>query len=244
MNLQGKRALVTGASTGIGRAIAVELGKNETFVYLTARNREKLEETAKLIKGFGGESRIILADLSLRDNSLEDLVKSIKDDGKKLDIIANVAGVWHGKDELYADINFEDFKRDVVSDILNVEITATALLTHDLLPIMTNGGSIINISGTFETGAKGWLPYYIGKRAIEDFTVGLADELKTKGIKVNCISPSDTATEEYNKYFPKYAKEAQSPEEIAKFFLKLLGQDVSGKVFVIKNGRVLEGFHK
>ena len=70
---------------------------------------------------------------------------------------------------------------------------------------MHAGSKIINISGTFESGAKGWLPYYVSKKAIENLTVGLSQELRDKQIQVNCISPSDTLTESYQKFFPEYA---------------------------------------
>jgi NAD(P)-dependent dehydrogenase (short-subunit alcohol dehydrogenase family) len=109
---------------------------------------------------------------------------------------------------------------------------------------MIEGSSIINLSGTFENGGKGWLPYYVSKRAIEDLTIGLSQELADKGIKVNCVSPSDTATEEYKKFFPDDAKDAQSPEQVAKLFLDLTQKDVTGKIFVIRKGKVEEGFHK
>ena len=112
---------------------------------------------------------------------------------------------------------------------------------------MQHGSSIINISGTFENGAKGWLPYYVSKRAIEDFTVGLAqdEQVINKKMKVNCISPSDTATEEYKKYFPEDAKDANSSKDIAKEVLNLIQSNESGQFVTIKKGKVFkEGFHK
>jgi len=110
---------------------------------------------------------------------------------------------------------------------------------------MSKGSSIINISGTFEGGAKGWLPYYVSKRGIEDLTLGLSEELKKKEINVNCISPSDTATEEYIKYFPEDAKDANSPEDIAKEVLNLIDSDQTGQFVVIKKGDLIKvGFHK
>lgn len=85
-------------------------------------------------------------------------------------------------------------------------LTAPTLLSHALIPLIPTGSSIINLSGTFENGGKGWLPYYVSKRAIEDLTIGLADELKDKGINVNYVSPSDTATDEYKRFFPEDAE--------------------------------------
>ena len=110
---------------------------------------------------------------------------------------------------------------------------------------MPQGANIINISGTFENGAKGWLPYYVSKRGMEDLTLGLSQELKGKQININCISPSDTATEEYIKYFPEDAVDANKPEDIANEVVNLINSNETGKFVVIKNGNLIsEGFHK
>ena len=108
-------------------------------------------------------------------------------------------------------------------------------------------GKILNISGTFENGAKGWLPYFVSKKGIEDLTIGLAEELKDKDIQVNAISPSDTATEAYQKYFSQYMNEAIDPKEIAKYAAYLCSDKankITGKVFVMKKGQEpYEGYH-
>ena len=90
-------------------------------------------------------------------------------------VLVNVAGIWHGKDEVYADRNFETFPAKVILDTITVGITAPILLSNAFVPLMTKGSGIVNISGTLESGAKGWLAYYISKRVIEDLTVGLAE---------------------------------------------------------------------
>jgi NAD(P)-dependent dehydrogenase (short-subunit alcohol dehydrogenase family) len=128
-----------------------------------------------------------------------------------------------------------------------VGLMAPTLLSHALIPLMPPKSKIINISGTFEDGGKGWIPYFVSKRAVEDLTIGLSDELKEKDIQVNCISPSDTATEVYKKYFPQFAKDANTPEIIATEVVKLCSSDadnLTGKIFVIKHGEpITEKFH-
>lgn len=82
--------------------------------------------------------------------------------------------------------------------------------------------------------------------ALEDLTIGLSQELEDRDIQVNAVSPSDTATEAYAKYFPQYMDEAISPEKIAEQIVKLCQEDstITGKVFVMKQGKELfEGFH-
>lgn len=247
MKLKNKIAVITGASTGIGQAVSLEFAKEGASVFLVARSLEGLKKTQRLIrKSLGGAAEILTADLSDL-YSINNLLSKIRSKTKKVDILANIAGVWHGKNEVYAGINLQDYDEKVIVDTYFVGIIAPTLLTHGLIPLMPKKGKIINLSGTFETGAKGWIPYYVSKRALEDLTVGLSQELKDKEIQVNCISPSDTATEAYKKYFPQYVKDAIDPEEIAKFAVYLCSKEansISGKIFVLKMDRKpFESFH-
>ena len=244
--MKNKFAIVTGSSTGIGRAIALELAKEGTFIALAGRTQDRLLKTKSLIVENGGKAGVFLGDFTKLD-SLETLIALIKQKTKKVDILVNVAGIWHGKDEVYADKEFESFSKQVILDTYTVGLTAPTLLAHAFISMMPKGGKILNISGTFENGAKGWLPYYVSKKAIEDLTVGLAEELKDKKIQVNCISPSDTATEAYKKYFPQYIGEAIEPTTIAKYAVYLCSGEangITGKVFVMKKGKEpYEGYH-
>lgn len=239
MEEKNKFAIVTGASTGIGRAIAIELGRQGAFVALVARRKKRLDETKEAIEKDGGNAKPFVVDLS-KIASINQFISRIKRETKRVDILVNVAGIWHGKDQVYADTNFEKFSQQVILDTYAVGTTAPTLLAHAFIPLMPKNSKIINISGTFENGAKGWLPYFVSKKAIEDLTIGLAEELKDKKIQVNCISPSDTATEEYKKYFPQYIKDAIEPEKIAKYAAYLCSNkadDITGEVFVMKKGK-------
>lgn len=244
--MENKFALVTGASTGIGRAIAIELAKSGVRVGLVARTEDRLKVTEKLIEEENGQAEIFIADLS-RVESINNLTSQVKSKTNKVDILVNVAGIWHGKDEVYAGKDFETFPQQVILDTYTVGTVAPTLLAHAFIPSMPKGGKIINISGTFESGAKGWLPYFVSKKAIEDLTIGLAEELKNKNIQVNAVSPSDVATEGYRKYFPQYIPETIEPEEIAKqvaFLCSDKANKITGKVFVVKKGKEpYEGYH-
>jgi short-subunit dehydrogenase len=228
-----KTAVITGASTGIVKAVAKLLSKNRYRVVLLSRTEEKLKQVVSEISQKGGEAEYFVVDLS-DINSIECFISSIKKKYEQIDAILNIAGVWHSEDEVFADTKFEEFDTKVLTDTYSVGFTAPSLLIHGLLPLMPENSHIINLSGTFENGAKGWLPYYASKKALEDFTYGLAEELRDRNILVNGISPSDTATEEYAKWFPQYVNEAIPPEEIAEEFLRILKSNKTGTIKVIK----------
>ncbi len=240
MDLHNKVIIVTGASTGIGKATAIEFAKHGAIVCLVARNEEKLQKVKEEI---GENANIFVGDLS-KPESIEGLIQNIKSKFSNIDVICNIAGIWHGDTEAYSGKDLEDFDKSVVIDTMNVGSLAPLLLAHGLISVMPKGSSIINLSGTFSSGGKGWLPYYVSKRAIEDLTVGLSQELIEKGVNVNAVSPSDTATEQYKKFFPEDATDAQDPQDVAKIIVELTQKDVTGKVFVVKNGQTEEGFHK
>lgn len=240
-----KTAVITGASTGIGRSVSLAYGKNGYEVFLVARRQDELDKTKELIEKDGGTAHIFVADLSSVD-SINGLIVQMKAVTDHIDVLANIAGVWHGEHEVYAGKPYAEFSQDVIIETFSVGVIAPALLGHALIPLMKEHSKILNLSGTFENGAAGWLPYYVSKRSIEDFSVGLAQELLDKNIQVNCISPSDTATQAYAKFFPQYMGEAVDPNEIASLFLKLSSPEdaTTGIVFVVKKGsKVTEQFH-
>ena len=172
--------------------------------------------------------------------SIHRLISNVKKQTKKIDILVNVAGIWHGPDEGFAGQKLIEFSAKTVKDTLMVGMVAPTLLIYHLLPLMPKQSHIVNISGTFENGAKGWLPYFVSKRAIEDLTVGLAQDMAEKQIQVNGISPSDMATPAYKKYFPQYFEEGIDPKLVAQKIVDLISDfnpELSGKIFVMKKGQ-------
>jgi uncharacterized protein len=239
-----KYALVTGASTGIGKETAIALSNNGFEIGLVGRNQKKLSVTKKIIEKQQGKAIIHLADFS-DTNSVISLCNSIIASNIRIDLIANIAGLWHGTNQVYAGINFEKFDNKILMDTMNIGIITPMLLIKNLLPLLNPNALVVNLSGTFENGGKGWLPYFVSKRALEDFTIGLADELKEKNIRVIGISPSDTATESYQQFFFQYINDSIDPKEIAIYISKLYAHpQETGKIFVIKKGQtIFESFH-
>src|SRR3989344_2441263 len=110
MDFQNKIAVVTGASTGIGKAIAIALAREGAFIYLVARNIEGLAKTKKTIEQNGGKSQIVETDLT-NISSINKLVGTVINSKRGVGILVNVAGIWHGENEAYAGKNFESFSQ-------------------------------------------------------------------------------------------------------------------------------------
>lgn len=231
-------ALITGASTGIGRAIAIALGERGYRLALVARSYDGLAETKRLIDEGGGTATVYEVDLSDRA-AITEFGKRAADQLPDLEVIANVAGVWHGATTAYYGPLLHETPEAEVIEVIDVTLVAPILLTRALLPsIAAKGhGHVINISGTFAHGGKGWLHYFVAKRGLEQFTVALADELRDSGIQVNCISPADVATEAYKRFFAEHADSALRPEEIAEvasWLLTTSARNISGQIIEVR----------
>lgn len=239
MNMSMIDAAVTGASTGIGRAVAVALGGAGATVHLLGRNEASLKETATLVEDAGGRAQVHLLDLS-DPASCRSVADSVVSAATQLRLVANVAGVWHDDNDSYQGPLLHDTPAAQITEVLRVGVEGTMLLTAGLLgPLVeAKSGHILNISGTFSDGAKGWLHYFVSKQAIEAFTVGLAQEMRDFEVQVNCISPADVATPAYQRFYPEYADAALQPEEVAEFAMNLFSdgcRHVSGQIIVLRN---------
>lgn len=238
MELGNTTAVVTGASTGIGRAIAVELGARGATVNLLGRSLAGLEETRRIISEAGGDAEVIETDL--RDvGSLGGVAERIGR-GPRVSVIANVAGVWHNDDHAFHGPLLHQTPVEQTLEVLDVGIRAPMVLTALLLPFMLGAreGHVINISGTFSSGGKGWLHYFVSKKALEEFTKGLADELRDQGVQVNCVCPADVATEALVKFFPEDATFALAPQDVAEvvgLLLSPVARNVTGQVIEVRN---------
>ena len=234
-------ALVTGASRGIGREIAVQLGAEGATVLVVARTQEGLDETKALISNSNGECHVLRTDLRDSDQ-IAHLAKTIEAKWKSIDILVNNAGVWHDSNEMYAGHPLCETPADQIDEVLDVGIRAPMQLTRLLLPpmIARGSGKILQISGGFSgtADAAGWLHYYVSKKALEHFTQGLAEELREHEIQVNCLSPWFVATDPVYKFFPDEAAKAIQPEEVAKYAIFLLSGDAdhcTGQIITVRN---------
>jgi NAD(P)-dependent dehydrogenase (short-subunit alcohol dehydrogenase family) len=186
--LNGKTALVTGASRGIGRAIAVALAEQGAVVGLMARSRDQLQETQSLIEKQKGRSVVLSADVSIPDQVEEALGKLVKDQST-LDILVNDAGVHTAVGPVGED-DPEAWWYD-----LTVNLRGPYLLCRAALPFMHPGGTIVNVASG--AGMKGFpfsSAYGASKAALIHFTESLAIELESKKISVFAIRPGAVRT--------------------------------------------------
>lgn len=238
--MKGKTAVVTGASTGIGRSIAVGLAGKGARLALIARPSKRLERSKQIIEQAGGTAAIFPCDLR-NVSAIEAAARDIEQLLGPADIIVNCAGVWHSDDTVYAGVPLQNTPVEQILEVIQVTLIAPFILTRALLPgmIKKKAGKVLQISGTFESGAKGWIHYYVAKKGIEHFTEALAQEMRQHEIQVNTISPSDTKTEAYARFFPSTAdNECVTPDEIADKALFLLSDgadNITGACIVVRN---------
>jgi 3-oxoacyl-[acyl-carrier protein] reductase len=182
--LQGKTALVTGASQGIGRACALALAQAGARVALAARNEAKLNEVAAEIAAAGGHAAVFALDIA-SEESIKACAKAAVAHFGSVEILVNNAGIT--RDNLALSM-----KRAEWDDVLNTNLTGTFLLTQALLRPMLKArwGRIINITSVVgETGQAGQANYAASKAGLIGMTRSLARELASRNITANAIAP-------------------------------------------------------
>jgi len=187
--LQGRIALVTGASQGIGRACALELARHGATVALAARQVDKLEAVAAEIREAGGTAEAFALDIS-SEESIKAAAKEIIAKFGKVEILVNNAGIT--RDTLVLRM-----KRDDWESVLSTNLTGSFLLTQALIsPMMKNRwGRIINITSVVgEIGQAGQVNYAASKAGMIGMTKALAREFASRSITVNAVAPGFVET--------------------------------------------------
>ena len=225
--LKGQTAIVTGASRGIGKAIAVMFASEGANVVVTARTEYAIDDLAGRIVQSGVSALAVTADLSI-DSDLQRIADETLANYGRIDILVNNAGIIHPR------INLVDFDFELWRNVVAVNLEAVALLTALCLPSMMqrNYGKVINISSIGgRKGSKGRSAYRATKAALINLTESVAAETKPYGIDVNCICPGGVDTEGYREAFRMRGKiddpSLMAPEEIAKLAVYLASDDSS-----------------
>ena len=249
MKLLNKVAIVTGGSSGIGKASAILLAKEGADIVLTFRSNENgAEDVKNEIIGMGRKCEILKADLtSIKD--IDKIILRTVDTFKGIDILINNAG----------DSNFIDFLEDTVESLtylLDVNVKSIFLLSQMAARemIKRGGGSIVNVTSIsgIAVNAPGLTSYCTSKAAANMLTKGMAKDLAKHNIRVNAILPGsiDTpltrrkASEEIIKMTKEMTplKRIGTPEEIAKMIVFLSTDDssfITGSLIVVDGGLTL-----
>ncbi len=192
--LKGKTALVTGASRGIGRAIATRLAADGAIVAVHyGADADGARKTAEMIGSAGGSAFILGADLRTMDG-VDRLSEGLKRELAvrnipALDILVNNAGV--GSYGSIADTDEETFDR-----LFDIDVKALFFVTQHMLALLRDGGRIINISSMVSLAAyPTCIAYAAAKAAVNSLTRSAAAELGSRGITVNAVAPGATATD-------------------------------------------------
>ena len=183
-DLQGRIALVTGASQGIGRACALELAKSGATVALAARNEAKLAEVAAEIAAQGGLAAPFSLDVA-SEESIRAGAKAVLQQFGKVEILVNNAGIT--RDGLMMRMKRADW-----DDVVGTNLTGAFLLTQALLPAMLKNrwGRVINITSVVgRTGQAGQVNYAASKAGMIGFTRSLAREVASRNVTVNAVAP-------------------------------------------------------
>jgi len=241
--LEGKTALVTGASRGIGRAIAIELAREGAKVAINYQNNdEKAKEVATEIGKFGGKCVLAKANLA-NSQEARAMVKKVADDFGHLDILVNNAGIT--RDKMLTKMTDEDWV-----EVIATNLNAVFFCTSAAIPIMTaqSFGRIINIGSlNGQIGAVGQANYSASKGGIIAFTRTAALELARSNITVNVVAPGFTETDMFAKVPANLQAQIRGkiplnrfaqPEEIARavIYLAADGDYITGQTIGINGG--------
>lgn len=242
--LKGKVAIITGASRGIGKAIALDMAKNGADVAIIyAGNKEKAEETKKEALGFGVRAEIYKCDVSTFDEA-STCVKNITNDFGKVDILVNNAGIT--KDALVLSMNDMDF-----SQVIDTNLKGTFNMIKQVYSVFMKqrNGRIINISSVSGLmGNAGQANYSASKAGVVGLTKTVAKELAARGITCNAIAPGFIETDMTDKLSDKVKegavaaipmKKMGKPEDIAHMATFLASDNASyitGEIIRVDGG--------
>jgi NAD(P)-dependent dehydrogenase (short-subunit alcohol dehydrogenase family) len=218
LRLKDRIALITGASRGVGRAVALVFAREGAHVLLLARTRKALEEVDDQVRAHGGKATLIPLDLA-DGKAIDALGPSLYERFGRLDVLVGNAGIL-GRLTPLTHIPSEQWER-----ALAVNVTANWRLIRTLDPLLrrSDAGRVIFVtSGVAHSGRAYWAPYSVSKAALDTLAKTYANETADCPIKVNLIDPGATATRMRAEAYPGEDQATlRTPEQVAEKFVVL-----------------------
>ena len=226
----GKRAIITGASSGIGAGIAKKFADLGVKTILTARRESLLKEVSEEITGSGGTGVVVPGDVTQRDDTAKVVEKALEQFGG-IDIMVNCAGVG-------GPTYFEDTPEARVREHMEVHYFAAAEYCRQVIPIMKEQGSgyILNMASLSALlGFPRWVSYSASKAAILRFSDSLRHEVKKYGIKISVFCPSLVSTPLLHDHWDAYGPWAKKFDilEVGPVVDSLIGGMRKGKFIIL-----------
>jgi NAD(P)-dependent dehydrogenase (short-subunit alcohol dehydrogenase family) len=221
--LEGKVVLITGASQGLGRALALGYAKKGAKLAINARSEDPIRSVAEQAEEQGAEVLAVAADVS-RSTDVERLVSETVERFGGIDVLVNNAGILGPR------VAIEEYPEDEWRRVIDANLTGPFLVSKAAIPHMKEGGSIINlVSGVSVEGRAEWGAYSVSKFGLEGLNQILAAELQERGIRVNAVDPGGMRTGMRADAYPEEDPMTRiTPEENVGVFLYLASDESKG----------------
>ncbi len=230
MKLDGKTALITGGSKGIGKGIAEAYLKQGAEVIICGRNKANLESTGDELKEFG-QINYVVCDITKLDD-VKRLASQIEAIKQRLDILVNNASILGARSPIM------EYPEDVWEEVIHINLNAQFFVTKALLPMLikSENSSIINVSSSVgRKGKKDWGAYAASKFGVEALTQVLAHEMEDTNVRVNSVNPGGTRTDMRAGAYPdEDPNTLPTPMDISPVFVYLASDesiDINGQEF-------------
>ena len=227
--LEGKVALITGASQGLGRALALAYAKEGARLVINSRSEEGIRPVAREVEGLGAEVLAVAADVSKGEDARRLVEEAVGRFGG-IDVLINNAGVLGPR------VAIEEYPEDEWRRVIDANLTGPYLVSRAAVPHLREGGSIINVvSGVSVEGRAEWGAYSVSKFGMEGLSQILAAELEGRGVRSNAVDPGGMRTDMRAAAYPEEDPRTRiTPEDNTAVFVYLASdesKDVTGQRF-------------
>ena len=221
--LQGKVALITGASQGLGRALALAYAKEGASLVVNSRSQESIRPVAEEVEGLGAEVLAVAADVS-RGEDARRLVDEAVGRFGGVDVLVNNAGLLGPR------VAIEEYPEEEWRRVIDANLTGPYLVSKAAIPYLREGASIINVvSGVSIEGRAEWGAYSVSKFGVEGLSQILAAELEGRGVRSNAVDPGGMRTDMRAAAYPEEDPQTRiTPEENTAVFLYLASDESKG----------------